>query len=530
MIKKLSIVFVFSIFFSAFVEASCLPVGADLRSIPGYIESYRSTISDQDRKNSSGKPVKGMKAFLQQDRANVNHFDRGDPQDQKDNYFATLQNRQLLQSAKYAGRCGKDYVQLINALNQPGQNATVDVHIVKQENRLTLYVELVDLNASEQSKATYQHRTPNLSTSVEPLDSKLKVKQKKLSSTLDSALLKALLKNPPLRGVRTNVRDKYISFQTAHCNSLAQKYVSVINEIFPFVAFEKAQHQHQKPSLQSCQLRVTKHTKRGELAQLQFFKNEAERLDFNSRKVSDLIAPGVSIASLSLAKKGGVDLIMVEPNADERFRRQCFSSSGDFRVVDWGNLCGSEGLWAHSIVRDAELVSNTEPNSKDMKSSNVKPNEDSSQYLNLECKELRGSSWRFFIRHLSKNNAILIFLKDKMHNSEVMSNVRFRSTDSRFNYDTSQLERIMSSGAVKYQVRSLYVDRVSGKLHVRTQYPNPTYNFSLYSSDAYACSKIGDKRFDRQLRAIHEANSREADRKKALEEKKRIDVQNKRKF
>lgn len=142
------------VFLMPLAYAACLPAGADLTTVPGYISSYSATISDQDRQNSSGQQIEGMKAFLQQDRANVNRFNRGDPQDEKDNFFITPQNRQLFLSASYAGRCGRDYVELVKAIEQRGQNTPVNVHIVREASNLTLYVELVNPTVSAQAVAT----------------------------------------------------------------------------------------------------------------------------------------------------------------------------------------------------------------------------------------------------------------------------------------------------------------------------------------------------------------------------------------
>jgi hypothetical protein len=121
--------------------------------------------------------------------------------------------------------------------------------------------------------------------------------------------------------------------------------------------------------------------------------------------------------------------------------------------------------------------------------------------------------------------------------SEVMPNVTLKLTENRFNYGTKPLENIMSRGIVKYQVQGLFVDRVSGMLHVSYRNPNPTYNPDrpggtqyYYANDRYSCSKISDKRFDQQLASIDSEKAQEAKRRKAIDDQKRQEVQQNRKF
>ena len=135
-------------------QANCLPPSANLGGMPGYITSYQTTISDADRQNSAGKPIEGFRAYLLQDRANVNRFDRGGANEQKDDFFATLERRQMINKAQLRGRCGKDYAELTRLITERGQEAEVAVHVFQEPSALVLYVELRDDLVAEKPQPT----------------------------------------------------------------------------------------------------------------------------------------------------------------------------------------------------------------------------------------------------------------------------------------------------------------------------------------------------------------------------------------
>jgi len=62
------------------------------------IESYITQLSEQDHFSSRGERLKNAAAIIRQDRANFHKFDRRDPGDQHDDFFASAANREALEA------------------------------------------------------------------------------------------------------------------------------------------------------------------------------------------------------------------------------------------------------------------------------------------------------------------------------------------------------------------------------------------------------------------------------------------------
>ena len=77
-----------------------IPVPAMAQDI---IASYFATIGPQDRFNSNGAPLGSLGAVLQQDRANLHRFGRGDPNDEVDIYFGNPDLRARIPALYEAG-------------------------------------------------------------------------------------------------------------------------------------------------------------------------------------------------------------------------------------------------------------------------------------------------------------------------------------------------------------------------------------------------------------------------------------------
>ena len=70
------------------------------------LTSYYTTISVQDRRNSSGMRLNDFGAILQQDRANYHRFGRRDAGDESDPFFANRETRAMIPqlfSVRHAG-------------------------------------------------------------------------------------------------------------------------------------------------------------------------------------------------------------------------------------------------------------------------------------------------------------------------------------------------------------------------------------------------------------------------------------------
>jgi hypothetical protein len=63
----------------------------------GLVESYVAVLSEQDHLNSSGERLTSAAAIIRQDRANFHKLGKRDPGDEGDRFFASANNREILE-------------------------------------------------------------------------------------------------------------------------------------------------------------------------------------------------------------------------------------------------------------------------------------------------------------------------------------------------------------------------------------------------------------------------------------------------
>jgi len=68
------------------------------------VESYTAFLSEADHFNSNGQRLTSAAAIIRQDRANFHRFGRGDPGDEGDRFFASIDNRAALERMLERGR------------------------------------------------------------------------------------------------------------------------------------------------------------------------------------------------------------------------------------------------------------------------------------------------------------------------------------------------------------------------------------------------------------------------------------------
>jgi hypothetical protein len=68
------------------------------------VESYTAFLSEADHFNSSGQRLTSAAAIIRQDRANFHRFGRGDPGDEGDRFFASIDNRAAMERMLERGR------------------------------------------------------------------------------------------------------------------------------------------------------------------------------------------------------------------------------------------------------------------------------------------------------------------------------------------------------------------------------------------------------------------------------------------
>jgi hypothetical protein len=60
-------------------------------------ESYKARLGPTDHFNSNGVRLTSAAAIIRQDRANYHQFGRRDPEDESDRFFASIENRAILE-------------------------------------------------------------------------------------------------------------------------------------------------------------------------------------------------------------------------------------------------------------------------------------------------------------------------------------------------------------------------------------------------------------------------------------------------
>ena len=68
------------------------------------VESYIAFLSEADHFNSNGQRLTSAAAIIRQDRANFHRFGRGDPGDEGDRFFASIDNRAAMERMLERGR------------------------------------------------------------------------------------------------------------------------------------------------------------------------------------------------------------------------------------------------------------------------------------------------------------------------------------------------------------------------------------------------------------------------------------------
>jgi len=105
---------------AALVAAVATPVRAQV-----LVESYTAFLSEADHFNSNGERLTSAAAIIRQDRANFHRFGRGDPGDEGDRFFASIDNRAALERMLERGRAAPG---VINAIVNRTPLIRVDIY------------------------------------------------------------------------------------------------------------------------------------------------------------------------------------------------------------------------------------------------------------------------------------------------------------------------------------------------------------------------------------------------------------------
>ena len=89
------------------------------------VESYTAYLSEADHFNSNGQRLTSAAAIIRQDRANYHRFGRGDPGDEGDRYFASIDNRAAMERMLERGRASPG---VINAIVNRTPLVRVDIY------------------------------------------------------------------------------------------------------------------------------------------------------------------------------------------------------------------------------------------------------------------------------------------------------------------------------------------------------------------------------------------------------------------
>ena len=89
------------------------------------VESYTAFLSEADHFNSNGQRLTSAAAIIRQDRANFHRFGRGDPGDEGDRFFASIDNRAAMERMLERGRSSPS---AINAIVNRTPLVRVDIY------------------------------------------------------------------------------------------------------------------------------------------------------------------------------------------------------------------------------------------------------------------------------------------------------------------------------------------------------------------------------------------------------------------
>jgi hypothetical protein len=89
------------------------------------VESYTAYLSEADHFNSNGQRLTSAAAIIRQDRATFHRFGRGDPGDEGDRFFASMDNRAAMERMLERGRSSST---AINAIVNRTPLVRVDIY------------------------------------------------------------------------------------------------------------------------------------------------------------------------------------------------------------------------------------------------------------------------------------------------------------------------------------------------------------------------------------------------------------------
>jgi hypothetical protein len=89
------------------------------------VESYTAFLSEADHFNSNGQRLTSAAAIIRQDRANYHRFGHGDPGEEGDSFFASIDNRAALERMLERGRSSPG---AINAIVNRTPLVRVDIY------------------------------------------------------------------------------------------------------------------------------------------------------------------------------------------------------------------------------------------------------------------------------------------------------------------------------------------------------------------------------------------------------------------
>jgi len=101
-----------NLFFYAIVGL-LLIAGAGSSHADELLETYTARLSKRDHYNSSGTRLTSAAAIIRQDRANFHKFNKRDPEDENDRFFASADNRALMERQLNRGRSNPSVLRAI---------------------------------------------------------------------------------------------------------------------------------------------------------------------------------------------------------------------------------------------------------------------------------------------------------------------------------------------------------------------------------------------------------------------------------
>ncbi len=125
------------------LAASCLALASVLASAEAsaqqLVESYEARLGPGDHFNSNGQRLGSAAAIIRQDRANFHRFNRRDPEDEGDQFFADEGNRAALERMLERGRSSPSAIsRVVNG------TPLVRVDIFREQGSVSINVAILD--------------------------------------------------------------------------------------------------------------------------------------------------------------------------------------------------------------------------------------------------------------------------------------------------------------------------------------------------------------------------------------------------